>query len=242
MKCLKFISCIVIVILTACHPLQIAQVEVKHVDISSKSGIDSSLYFLVNQYKAQLDDQMNVVLSSAPEDMSLNKPSSNLGNMMADIIYNFYLQEDSIDFAITNFGGIRAGSFTKGPLTVRDAYQLMPFENEIVYIQISGKTVVQLLQHVCTLGGWPISNASVVMDSAEIIQKITINDKAIIEDKIYKVATNDYIANGGDKCSFLIGAPIKKSGKLFRDAIIDTWKSQREGIKVENEMRIRYEN
>jgi 2',3'-cyclic-nucleotide 2'-phosphodiesterase (5'-nucleotidase family) len=243
MKFLKFISFISVVIFTACHPLQLAQVDVKHIDITSQSGIDSNLFYLVEKYKVQLDDKMNVVLTNTPVDLIKAQPSSNLGNMMADILYNYYYQKDSVvDFAITNQGGIRVSSFAQGPLTVGDAYQLMPFDNEIVYIKISGKIVLQLLEHVASLGGWPISHAEIVMDSSRTIQKIIIDGKNLEEDEIYLVATTDYIANGGDQCSFLIGTPLFKSGKLFRDAIIDTWRSQKEGIQVNQEMRMRYEN
>lgn len=243
MKFLKFISLLSVIILTACHPLQLAQVDVKHLDITSHSGIDSNLFYLVEKYKVQLDDKMNVVLTNTPVDMIKAQPSSNLGNMMADILYNYYYQKDStVDFAITNQGGIRVSSFAKGPLTMGDAFQLMPFDNEIVYIKISGKMVLQLLEHVCSLGGWPISHADIVMDSSRNIQKVKIAGEDLQEDKIYTVATNDYVANGGDQCSFLIEVPLWKSGKLFRDAIIDTWKSQNKELQVSQEMRTRYEN
>ena len=243
MKFLKFISLICVVIFTACHPLQLTQVDVRHIDINHHSGIDSNLYYLVEKYKVQLDDKMNIVLSNTPVDLLKAQPSSNLGNMMADILYNYYSQKDSvIDFAITNQGGIRVGSLSKGPLTTKDAFELMPFDNEIVQIKISGKTVLQLFQHTCNKGGWPLSHAEIILDSTRNIQKISINGKDLQEDKIYTVATNDYIANGGDQCSFLIDAPIVKSGKLFRDAIIDTWSNQKDTIHVNQEMRIRYEN
>ncbi len=243
MKFLKFISLLSILIFTACRPLQLAQVDTKHIDITSQSGIDSNLYYLVEKYKIQLDDQMNVVLCDTPVDLIKAQPSSNLGNMMADILYNYYNKKDSVvDFAITNLGGIRVGSFAKGPLTIGDAYQLMPFDNEIVQIKISGKIVQQLFQHVCNLGGWPISHVHIVMDSARVIQQVKIDGKDLQENKIYTVAMNDYIANGGDQCSFLIGEPIVKSGKLFRDAIIESWKNHNGSIQVNQEMRIRYEN
>lgn len=243
MKFLKFISFLSLVIFTACHPLQVSQINVKQVDISSLSGIDSNLYYMVQKYKVQLDDQMNVVLTNTPVDIIKAQPCSNLGNMMADILYNYYNHTDSVvDFAISNHGGIRVSSLTKGPLTMGDAYQLMPFDNEIVYIKISGKTVRQLLQHVCNLGGWPISHAEVIMDSTRTIQKIRIDGNELLDDKIYTVATNDYVANGGDQCAFLIGSPIEKSGKLFRDAIIEIWKSQKDELQVNQEMRIRYED
>ncbi|HUH74746.1 MAG TPA: 5'-nucleotidase [Chitinophagales bacterium] len=243
MKFLKFISLLSVLLLTACHPLQVAQVDITQVDISNQSGIDSNLYYMVEKYKIQLDDQMNIFLTHTPVDMVKAQPCSNLGNMMADILYNYYNKNEKVvDFAISNHGGIRVSSFTKGPLTMGDAYQLMPFDNEIVYIKISGEKVRQLLQHVCNLGGWPISHAEVVMDSSRTIQKISIDGNELIEDKIYTVAMNDYVANGGDQCSFLIGSPTVESGKLFRDAIIETWTHQKDELQVNPEMRLRYEN
>lgn len=240
MKWLRLIS-LCILLAAACRPAQIAKMDAAHIGVKSDTGIDSGMYYMLQEYKVLLDEKMNRIISYAPEDLVRDQPSSNLGNMMADIIYNFYLQKgDTIDMAIMNQGGIRVPSIAKGPLSVRDAYQLMPFDNEIVQLKIPGTTLQTLLQHACNQKGWPVSHTEIEVDSSMQIQRIYINGQLLDLNKTYTIATNDYIANGGDKCSFLTEYPMNKSGKLLRDAIIESWSAEKEGITIDNHERTRY--
>lgn len=242
MKWLKYISGLFIFIIVSCKSPQLSQVEATQMEISSKNGIDSTLHLFLLEYKKDLDAQMNQVISSTPEDLTRGQPSSNLGNMMTDIVFQYYLnQKDTLDFAVLNIGGIRVPSISKGNLMIKDAYQLMPFENEIVQLKINGHLVKKFVEHFIKLGGWPTSHLEVILDAHQQIQHILINGNELILDKIYTLGTNDYIANGGDKCDFFIGETQYKSGKLLREAIIDSWTQQKGGIKVDNTKRIRYE-
>lgn len=242
MKWLKCISVLILVSFTACKSPQLSQVEATYLEVNAHSGIDSNLYYFLQSYKSELDTQMNQIISSTPEDLTRAQPSSNLGNMMTDIIYDYYLEQNqAVDFVVLNFGGIRVPSIAKGNLSIRDAYQLMPFDNEIVQMKISGHKVLQFVEHIIQLGGWPVSNMDIVIDSNKNIQQIVIQNKLLQLDQEYTVATNDYIANGGDKCDFLIEEKKIPSGKLLRDAIIESWSKQKQGIQVDNTKRIRYE-
>lgn len=242
MKWLNYTSIFCLFFLFACKSPQIAQVEGTYITVTSEKGIDSTLYYFLSDYKSKLDSQMNQVVSSTPEDLVRSQPSSNLGNMMTDIIYQYYTdQNQKVDFVVINFGGIRVPSIAKGDLTNRDAFQLMPFDNELVTLTISGKKVLQFAEHIVKLGGWPVSQMEIILDSNKNIQHIYIGGQALDLEKEYILATNDYVANGGDNCSFLVDIPHIQSNKLFREAIIENWSKQAQGIQVDNSKRIRYE-
>lgn len=242
MKWLRYTSILFYLFISSCKPIKVTQTDAQPIVVSSQSGIDSSLYYMLKDYKVVLDEKMNQIISYTGEDLIRAQPSSNLGNMMADVIYNFYLgKNDTVDMAIMNQGGIRVPVIYKGNLTMRDAYQLMPFDNEIVQIEISGSVLMTFLKHACKMGGWPVSHTEIVMNASQEIVSARINGEEIDPEKIYRVATNDYIANGGDQCHFLIGLPQKKSGMLLRDVIINFWNSQPDGIQTDNSKRIRYE-
>lgn len=242
MKWHRYINLLLILLLYSCKPVKTAQKEAQHITVNTHAGIDSSLYYHLQEYKVILDEKMNQIISYTPEDLIKAQPSSNLGNMMADIIYNFYLgRNDTVDMAIMNQGGIRVPVIYKGDLSMRDAYQLMPFDNEIVQIEISGTVLLTFLDHICKMGGWPVSHVQITMNAAQEITSVHINGKEVDPGKTYRIATNDYIANGGDQCHFLTGLPQNKSGVLLRDAIIDTWSRQSKGILTDNSKRIRYE-
>lgn len=244
MKSLKFIStALVLLISFSCKTPFLSQIEVSQTSITPELEIDSSMYFFVEKYKVDLDAQMNQILSHTSEDLIKAQPASNLGNMMADVMYDYYAkQNQAVDIAISNQGGIRVPSISKGSLTMRDAYELMPFDNQIVMLEIPGSVLQELIQHISNFGGWPISQAEVTINSEREVQSIYIQGEPLDINRIYRLATHDYIASGGDQCSFLTDYEMIRSEKLLRDAIIEYWKSFPTSIPIDNQKRIRYED
>jgi hypothetical protein len=53
------------------------------------------------------------------------------------------------------------------------------------------------------------------------LQSGTIGGKAFEESGSYKILTSDYLANGGDNMSFLVGSPRKLLNIKLRDAMIE---------------------
>ncbi|MCO5232885.1 MAG: 5'-nucleotidase C-terminal domain-containing protein [Chitinophagales bacterium] len=243
MKWLRYISIVFCIeLLLACSTLQLTHTEAQHIVIEHNEGIDSSLNAFIQVYKFKLDEKMNDTVAILNEDLFKVQPSSNLTNMMADIVYDYYLEKNiPIDMAITNYGGIRVPSISKGVLQVKDAYELMPFDNELVLMEIPGNVLEQLLQHSCLLGAWPVSHAQIVMNASNELSSVLIAGQAIQKDKLYRVGTINYIAEGGDQCSFLIPLKAEKSGRLFRDEILKYWKKYQNSIPVDNSKRVQYE-
>lgn len=243
---MRWRSCISILLtltVLSCRPLRVTQLDAYPKSVDGRIGdIDSSVYRFIGNYKTILDEQMDVVISSSPVDLIKKQPSCNLGNMLADIIFSYALEHQlHPDFALMNQGGIRVVSINKGDLTVRDAYQIMPFDNQIVVLELPGQTVSQLIKHTISAGGWPIANATVIVDTLTREINITIAGEALDSNKTYRVATNDYIANGGDQCNFLPGNPLYNTEYLLRDAIIDSWRRNSKGLSIDETQRIRYE-
>lgn len=169
---------------------------------------------------------MTAALVLNAQTMTKEQPESLLGNMMADI--TFKTAEDlgmKPDFAILNYGGIRTSALDSGMLTVGDAYKLMPFDNIIVVLEIPGKVVNQLLNHTAQWGGWPVKGiqAKISPTQKRVAGPIYIGGQILEEDRIYRLATSDYIANGGDQCSFLQTLPQMSTAVLLREAIIQEW-------------------
>lgn len=243
MKWLKHTSIFLLLILiSSCKPLRVGQLSDQLIHVHGQDGIDSSMYRQLLPYKEDLDKKMDRIISYAGEDLIKQLPSSNIGNMMADVIYDYYKNKgEQVDFALTNQGGIRVSSIAKGNLTVGNAFELMPFDNYIVMLNLPGVVVDSLLRHICNLGGWPVSHVDITMDKNNVPTHILIDGKPLDKNKIYKVATHNYIASGGDDCSFLTRFPMFKSNKFLRDAIIESWESHKQGIVIDDYKRIRYE-
>ena len=152
--------------------------------------------------------------------------NSSLGNLVADILFTqsdsiFNKQEGKkIDFVLQNHGGIRS-SLLKGEVKLTDIYKILPFENEIVILEISGETVEEIILFLKNeINPHPVSGISIRKDRS------LIQNKIIDSSKKYYLATNDYLLNGGDNMFFLNKhIQVYKLGYSLRDAFIDYTKT-----------------
>jgi len=184
---------------------------------NSERGIDD----LISPYKRALAAEMDQVIGYAEMDLTKGKPESLLGNWTADAILKQGQKAfgKPIDFAVVNYGGLRIPLLQKGDVTNADIFELMPFDNMLVVIPISGEPLLKLFETINANGGWPVSSG-VKMELVDDNMKVTINGKPIESDYLFHLVISDYVANGGDNCSFLKPLPRKELGLLFRDALL----------------------
>lgn len=106
-----------------------------------------------------------------------------------------------VKFAMTNSGGLRA-NLPAGQLTVANIYGVMPFENELMTLEMTGQDVIEAVkQGILHRGGEPSSGVKFVVSGT--VEKpnylITWEDGTAIQpDEPVTVATTDYLYNGGD--------------------------------------------
>lgn len=189
----------------------------------------SEIEQFLKPYRDSLQLQMNRVIGSAVADFKKEKPSGSLGHLVCDAMMDKAKQMQwSADAAIYNYGGLRINELKKGNITVGKIYELLPFENELVLINIDGRTLKTWLNFICKSGGWPISE-SLNLNEMQSQSKYKIRKMAdnmlqyeTIQDTVkYQILTNDYIAGGGDNCDFLKDLPKENSGVLVRELLID---------------------
>ncbi len=191
----------------------------KKLDDKDSSDID----FIIEPYKAKLSKKMNEVLGYS-DGLFKRQPESTLGNWVSDAIASGAkrISGMNIDFAIQNYGGIRIRELAKGGITLGKIYELMPFNNYVVILKADANTVQQLMDRMALYGGWPISSSVRYKIENDKAVNILIKGRKIDKDKIYTIAMPDYIANGGDKCTFLKEAKrVDVDQVLIRDVLID---------------------
>ncbi len=140
---------------------------------------------------------------------------TNLGSWLADI-YRYSVQAD---VAIINGGSIRSNAIVEaGKLTKRDILTLLPFENPIVKLQISGQVLRRALEYGIAetenkeAGQFPqVSGCRFSYDArlpkGARITDIRIADVPLDEQGQYSVALNSYLAGGGDGYAMFKGLP-----------------------------------
>ncbi len=116
----------------------------------------------------------------------------------------------NIDMVLLNHGGIRS-ILPKGNVTTKTAYKLMPFENSVVVVALKGSVVLEMINYLKVSDkAHPISGLELVINADNSYQKIQIGNTDVDSEKIYFVATNDYLYKGGDQMEF-----FKKSDTLY---------------------------
>jgi 2',3'-cyclic-nucleotide 2'-phosphodiesterase (5'-nucleotidase family) len=211
-----------------------ADIDTNYYRISKRNKSDKDLDKLIAPYKNQLDAKMNEVIAINPEEMRKTRPSSVLGNWFSDAL----LEEASriygidIDMSMQNYGGLRVPSLSKGDVTVGKIYELMPFDNKLVMLELDGVTTKKLFDKIAEKGGWPISHTLSMEIDGETATNIKIKGQDFDINKTYTVAIADYIADGGDNCFFLADGKRTDNDLLIRDIIIDHLKNKSADEKV----------
>ncbi len=185
--------------------------------------------------KEQLGVKMNVVIGIAAETMSGHAPESLLSNFSADVYRQAgtdFLQQ-AVDISIVNLGGLRT-VIPAGNITVGKIFELMPFENELVILWLKGDKLAELVQFFARVGGEGISGIHMEINQAKA-KNVTVNGNPIDKDKIYSIATSDYLAGGNDKMVQL--AQYEKrlnTGIKLRDILLKSIKNETaKGHKIE---------
>lgn len=219
----------------SCAPrsYQLTKIEGKRITVTKNLNSTEAVDQYIAPYRENIDKDLNTVLAFSPEtlDKSSGKWQTTIGNLMADaciIRGNTILQtreNKSIDICLLNHGGIRA-TLPKGEVTTRTAFQIMPFENSLVVLTLKGETVMELIHYfIKTQKPQPLSGLTFTIDKNNQAKDIMIQGKPIDLSKEYQVATNDYLANGGDDMVF-----FKKGIKEYdlnyklRNVLIDYFK------------------
>src|SRR3989441_2767641 len=164
--------------------------------------------------------------------------AGSLGNFVAD---GMHAQASAklgrpIDLAIMNGGGLRRNTISEGELRARDIFELLPFENALVTLDLTGEQVLKLLGVVVS-SHEAQSGAHVTYiikaDKSSQLETAKLSDQKGHENEIdpkatYTIVTIDYLVNvGGARYSVLReGRNTKPVGITLRDAIMDYVRSE----------------
>jgi 2',3'-cyclic-nucleotide 2'-phosphodiesterase (5'-nucleotidase family) len=227
-----YIYVLILTLIVACgHRYVLKSVEPSSVELNAKDNppVDSTVWKIIAPYKTEMDKKMNEVLIVSNQPLVKGEPEGALGNLVADItlsMANKKYTNGAVDFCVLNNGGLRS-ALPKGEITMGKVFELMPFENEMVVLTLSGDKVKKLLAFIAERNGCPLSGIKLGIKNNLPIN-VLINNVSFDENKTYKLVTSDYLANGGDKLEFLTQGVAKELlNYKLRDAIIDYLKAEK---------------
>ena len=164
---------------------------------------------------------------------------SPLGSFIADSLRDM----EKADVALMNAGGLRA-DLKAGDITYGDVYQVMPFDNAISTLDLSGDQLRRLLvaAYGAKKGVFQVSGVSVILSrcpTSDRLKSVTLaGGKQIETSGHYRVVMPDFLARGGDGLGPVLSTidPAKIDlGSLrdlnIRDALVSWWQGKKESAK-----------
>ena len=230
--------CAIISLLLSCdNKIQVHKIEGQNLAVDTQSKADKNIEDFIAPYKKKLEASENEMyrkLSYSPKVLSKKEGYLNtaIGNMMADAVFELCnpLFKDKtnqpLNMVMLNHGGIRA-ILPKGEITANTAFSIMPFENSVVVVALSGKTIKnELLKYLVEeQTAHPISGLEIKLNSDNSINYARINGNEILPQKTYYVATSDYLLNGGDRMNFFAkNKSVHNLHYKIRSLLIDYFK------------------
>jgi 2',3'-cyclic-nucleotide 2'-phosphodiesterase (5'-nucleotidase family) len=210
--------------ISACTPTKVflADEKGKNMKMDASVGSDAATDSIIAPYRRQISSSMDEVLGKTDKEMTLGAPESLLGDWAAETLHaqseKYYGKP--IDFTSVNLHGLRIRSLPKGNISRGKIFEMMPFENSIYVLHGDSAVVSTFFEHMAAKGGWPIAKASYQIKNGKFTN-LLINGKPLVGGREYIFVQSDYIANGGDNCTFL--KPLKREvlNVLMRDAFIE---------------------
>ena len=221
-------------VIVACETESNQQKYGYNIEINQQVLSDSSIVKYYQPFKKNLEESlMNTPISYSPETYKKNdgELNSTLSNMFADATYEMSnpvfnkMSGKNIDIVLLNNGGIRS-IISKGNISEKTAFELMPFENSIVVLELNGLSIIKMIDYLRKVKlQHPISGLQITLNNDYSVNEVKINGVSIENEKKYYVATTDYLLEGGDKMYFL--AETTKTTDInykMRDILIDYFK------------------
>jgi 5'-nucleotidase len=198
---------------------KVRSVDWELIPVSARIEDDPSVVMVVDEYESKLKTELEQTVGETSvmlDALQVNNQSreTNLGSFIADS----YRAETGAYVVIFNGGSIRSNmSYGPGKLTRRDVLSILPFENPIVVIEVTGGTIRAALEHgVARIGAksdgrFPqVSGLAFTYDASkppgQRVVSTAANGQPLDEKKKYSLATNSYVTSGGDSYTMFADA------------------------------------
>lgn len=228
--------------LQACHPhfrpmsMQYAGYNIQ------QATTDSAMNGLLGPYARKVGETMNDVVAELGTTLTKQSPDGTLGNFLADSYLAMARKryDTAAEVAFINSGGIRLNNIQAGPLRRGTIYEVMPFDNQMVVLKLTGLQLQQYLDHIAAEGGCGIAGVRMTIRQKKAID-ILVAGRPIDPARTYTMVNSDYSVNGGGGYNGLRSLPANVTGYLLRDATLDycvQFKSEGRPILQSKEKRI----
>jgi 5'-nucleotidase/UDP-sugar diphosphatase len=212
---------------------------------------DAEITALLAPFREQADASLNDEIGEAADTFIFGNrltryQETALGNMIcnSNIWYFNNVFNQNIDFAFHNGGSMRA-ELPKGTLTRGDVLTVLPYENYLYIVSLTGTEILELFDFIATI---PQGNGAFPQFSTEVgytldvpnqtIQGLTIGGAPVDPGKTYRFCTNDFIFAGGDGYTVVAKAQNPFNTSLLLSYVVIEYISHSETITPATDGRI----
>ena len=226
------------------HEKTIMVAEAHNLPVSAAVSSDPDIAQLVRDYARRLDEQTNQVIGKAAhafegENRDIRTRETNLGNLLADLAR----QHTGAEIGLVNSGMIRS-SMPAGPVTLKRVMEVLPFDSSLTSFTVTGAALKAALEN--SVSRLPeasgrflqVSGLTVVFDptapSGTRITSVQVNGAPLNPARRYKVAADNFIAEGGDGYTMFLQVTDRRDHQIpLRDVLLSALKAGPLAAKVE---------
>lgn len=220
---------LLVAVSAACTTYRVEKTETSNIHLDSLVSVQPSgkMETIIQPYRDKVSQGMTEILCMSSEAVYGGRPESPLTNLFADLTLeesNRYCAQKHpgirMDVSMINRGGLRT-SLPKGEVKTLTMFEMMPFENEIVFVKLSGEVMLQFVSHMAARGGEGVSGLRFGIKNGKAVNP-EIGGKPLDTTRNYWLVTSDYIANGGDGSEILSKSAERiDTGIKARDMFIE---------------------
>ena len=209
---------------------KVAKISWRAIYSDNTELIDKELKDLSQTYHKKALEDAGVILGIANVRLNgvrsqVRSKETNLANLLTDAMR----EVGKADITLMNGGGIRQ-SIPEGEIDLYTLGKVLPFSNSLVTIEMSGEQIYKALERglrsypdIGNGGFLQVSGISYSFDATkrvgEKIVSVTQDGVPLNKDEFYRVATNDFLFNGGDGYEELVGCELISAGDLLKNVL-----------------------
>lgn len=201
------------------------QIITERVEVTNQLDMnpDAEALNIMKKYKPAVDSVMAPVLGRSLVPMSAGRPESLLSNWAADVMMEFsdVIDGQKADLGLVNMGGLR-NNMPEGTVRRGNILLISPFDNRLTIVRLSGNDLLSLFQDIAAVHGEGVSHeVKLVITADGKLVDAKVCGQPVDPERIYRIATLDYLAEGNDRLYSLKKDPKPAVSNLFtRDCMM----------------------
>lgn len=237
---------IIILVSPACTHNKYIAVVSNHKQYSLKADSlheASAMDTFIRSYKDSLVSIMQQQIGYSETPLTFAQPESNLGNLLADAVWHTSKDRQSIDMVVLSTQILGSHYHAPGKITLGNCYELLPKENALIIVSLTGKQLQQLSDSIAVMKGLPVAGCRILIHTNKSTS-ILIDQQSPKAQLLYTICFNEDLSKLRP-FRFLQNNPYtSRSNISLRAALIAYLKEMQQTQKPLNlrlEQRISYE-